>query len=103
MDEKKKTEREEREQLGPYQFEEQMPQEDLSAGELYRATYEKSGATALVFKPAAGMGHPWRAGGHRGCWGLSFRGDSSPRGPCPLDVPKSRKIQAQQPLGIARL
>jgi hypothetical protein len=54
MDEKKKTEGEEREQLGPYQLEEQMPQEDLSAGELYRATHEKSGATALVFKPAAG-------------------------------------------------
>ncbi|MFL5353742.1 hypothetical protein [Archangium sp.] len=53
MDEKKKSEGEAREQLGPYQLEEQMPQEDLSKGELYRATHEKSGATALVFKPAA--------------------------------------------------
>lgn len=54
MDEKKKPEGEAREQLGPYQLEEQMPQEDLSAGELYLATHETSGATALVFKPAAG-------------------------------------------------
>jgi hypothetical protein len=53
MDEKK-TEGKEREQLGPYQLEEQMPQEELRKGELYRATHEKSGATALVFKPTAG-------------------------------------------------
>jgi hypothetical protein len=55
MDEKKKSEAswEERVQLGPYQLEEQMPQEPDSPGELYRATHEKSGATALVLKPAA--------------------------------------------------
>jgi hypothetical protein len=51
MDEEKKWE--ERRQLGPYQLEEQMPQSPDSPGELYRATHEKSGATALVLKPAA--------------------------------------------------
>ncbi len=54
-EEKKKSEAswEERAQLGPYQLEEQMPQSAHSPGELYRATHEKSGATALVLKPAA--------------------------------------------------
>ncbi|HEX8438591.1 hypothetical protein [Archangium sp.] len=55
MDEEKKarTSWEERTQLGPYQLEEQMPQSPHSPGEVYRARHEKSGATALVFKPAA--------------------------------------------------
>ncbi|PTL78812.1 hypothetical protein [Vitiosangium sp. GDMCC 1.1324] len=55
MDEKKKPQEnwEERAQLGPYQLEEQMPQSPDSPGELYRATHEKSGATALVLKPSA--------------------------------------------------
>jgi hypothetical protein len=52
MDEEKKWE--ERTQVGPYQLEEQMPQDPGSPGELYLATHEKSGATALVLKPAAG-------------------------------------------------
>lgn len=53
MDDKKW---EERTQVGPYQLEEQMPQSPDSPGELYRATHEESGATALVLKPAAGSG-----------------------------------------------
>jgi hypothetical protein len=55
MDEKKKSEEnwEEAERLGPYQIHEQVPQSADNQGELYRATHETSGATALVFKPAA--------------------------------------------------
>jgi hypothetical protein len=54
MDEKKsETSWEERTQLGPYRLEEQVPQSAHSQGELYRARHEKSGATALVLKPAA--------------------------------------------------
>ncbi|WP_257451661.1 hypothetical protein [Archangium lipolyticum] len=54
MDEKKKPESnwEEAERLGPYQIHEQVPQSAHEQGELYRATHETSGATALVFKPA---------------------------------------------------
>jgi hypothetical protein len=44
----------EAEQVGPYQLQEQVPQDKYSHGELYRATHETSGATALVFKPTAG-------------------------------------------------
>ncbi|MFY0569775.1 hypothetical protein ACN28E_38930 [Archangium lansingense] len=54
---------EELEQLGPYQLHEQVPQDELRHGELYRATHETSGITALVFKPAEGDGVPpgdWR-------------------------------------------
>jgi hypothetical protein len=51
MDEKKKWE--ERAQVGPYQIEEQMPHDPDSPGELYMATHEETGATALVLKPAA--------------------------------------------------
>jgi hypothetical protein len=55
MDERKKSESrwEEAEQLGPYQLQEQVPQDDYSQGELYRATHETSGVPALVLKPAA--------------------------------------------------
>ncbi len=42
---------EEREQLGPYQLQEQVPQDEHRHGELYRALHETSGATALVLKP----------------------------------------------------
>lgn len=42
---------EESERLGPYQLHEQVPQAARAGGELYRATHETSGATALVFKP----------------------------------------------------
>ncbi|HZH14885.1 MAG TPA: hypothetical protein VE057_11075 [Archangium sp.] len=42
------------EQVGPYQLQEQVAQEEYSRGELYRATHETSGATVLVLKPAAG-------------------------------------------------
>jgi hypothetical protein len=54
MDDKKKPEAswEERAQLGPYQLDEQMPQPPHTPDELYLATHEKSGATALVLKPA---------------------------------------------------
>ena len=50
---KKKTESS-GEQLGPYMLHEQVPQDkgELSRGELYRATHETSGVTALVLKPA---------------------------------------------------
>jgi hypothetical protein len=40
------------EQVGPYQLQEQVAQEESSRGDLYRATHETSGATALVLKPA---------------------------------------------------
>jgi hypothetical protein len=55
MDEQKKSGSrwEEAEQLGPYQLQEQVPQDEYSQGELYRATHETSGAPALVLKPAA--------------------------------------------------
>ncbi|WP_257448008.1 hypothetical protein [Archangium lipolyticum] len=58
MDEKKKSEEkwEEAERLGPYQLHEQVPQSAGNQGELYRATHETSGATALVLKPAAEQG-----------------------------------------------
>ncbi|HYO68316.1 MAG TPA: hypothetical protein VEU33_19775 [Archangium sp.] len=54
MDEEKKPEssEEELEQWGPYQLHEQVPQDEHSRGELYRATHKTSGVTALVFKPA---------------------------------------------------
>ncbi|MFY0566892.1 hypothetical protein ACN28E_24050 [Archangium lansingense] len=53
MDKKAKSSGEELEKLGPYQLHEQVPQDDLSRGELYRATHETSGVTALVLKPAS--------------------------------------------------
>jgi hypothetical protein len=54
VDEQKKSEAsgKDEEQLGPYQLHEQVVQDELSHGELFRATHETSGATALVFKPA---------------------------------------------------
>ncbi len=54
---------EEWEKLGPYQLREQVPQDELRQGELYRATHETSGTVALVFKPPEGDGGPpgdWR-------------------------------------------
>jgi hypothetical protein len=54
---------EESERLGPYQLHEQMPQSEHDRGELYRATHETSGATALVLKPAENGSEPltdWR-------------------------------------------
>ncbi|QRO01218.1 hypothetical protein JRI60_20395 [Archangium violaceum] len=55
MDEQEKSGSrwEDAEQLGPYQLQEQVPQDEYSQGELYRATHETSGAPALVLKPAA--------------------------------------------------
>jgi hypothetical protein len=38
--------------FGPYRLEEQVPQDDYSQGECYRATHETSGASALVRKRA---------------------------------------------------
>jgi hypothetical protein len=54
MDEEKKSESSEVEvdQVGPYQLREQVPQDEYTQGELYRATHETSGAMALVLKPA---------------------------------------------------
>jgi hypothetical protein len=54
VNEEKKSESsgEELEQLGPYQLHEQVPQDEFIRGELYRATHETSGVTALVLKPA---------------------------------------------------
>lgn len=43
-----------RTQVGPYQLEEQLPQDPGTPGELYLATHEETGATALVLKPATG-------------------------------------------------
>jgi hypothetical protein len=54
MDEEQKSRSsEEVEQVGSYQLQEQVPQDEYSRGELYRATHEESGAPALVFKPAS--------------------------------------------------
>jgi hypothetical protein len=52
MDEQKQAEASEEkpEQVGPYQFQEQVPQAARGQEELYRATHETSGATALVLK-----------------------------------------------------
>jgi hypothetical protein len=71
MDEQEKSESrwEEAEQLGPYQLQEQVPQDEYSQGELYRATHETSGAPALVLKPAA-KDEPRRFRWHPG-WGLA--------------------------------
>jgi hypothetical protein len=58
MDEEKKSEAscEEPERLGPYVIQEQVEQEHDSQVELYLATHETSGATALVRKHAAEEG-----------------------------------------------
>ncbi|WP_309896042.1 hypothetical protein [Archangium sp.] len=55
MDERKKSESNEEEaaQVGPYQLEEQVPQDDYSQGALYRASHETSGAPALVRESTA--------------------------------------------------
>ncbi len=46
----------EAEKLGPYLLREQIPQDEQARGALYRATNEKTGATALVLAPAAEEG-----------------------------------------------
>jgi len=58
VDEKKKSEAsgKEPERLGPYLIQEQVQQSDDSQEELYLATHETSGATALVRKHAAEEG-----------------------------------------------
>jgi hypothetical protein len=72
MDEEKKSEASARhpERLGPYLIEEQVQQSADSPVELYLATHETSGATALVRKHAAGEGtapqKDWRV--RLGCW-----------------------------------
>jgi hypothetical protein len=55
MDEQKQAEASEEnpEQLGPYQLQEQVPQAARGQEELYLATHETSGATALVLKLTA--------------------------------------------------
>lgn len=56
MSEKKKPEAkwEEAEHLGPYELHEQVLGAAHHSGELFRATHETSGVTALVFKPGTG-------------------------------------------------
>jgi len=51
MDTEKKSEPD-WEQLGPYHLHEQVPQDELIQGQLYRATHETTGAAALVLKPS---------------------------------------------------
>jgi hypothetical protein len=55
MDEEKKAESsgDEVERVGPYLLQEQVPQEEYSRWELYRATHETTGAPTLLLKPAA--------------------------------------------------
>jgi hypothetical protein len=50
MDEEKESRSsgDEVEQVGPYQLQEQVPQDEYSRGELYRATHETSCATPLT-------------------------------------------------------
>ncbi|WNG48637.1 hypothetical protein F0U60_34385 [Archangium minus] len=52
MDENDESNWEEVERLGSYQLREQVPLDEPSQGELFRAKNETSGATALLFKPA---------------------------------------------------
>jgi hypothetical protein len=72
MDEEKKSEAsgEGPERVGPYLLQEQVQQSEDSQGELYLATHETSGATALVRKHAAEEGtaprKEWRV--RLGCW-----------------------------------
>jgi hypothetical protein len=71
MDEEKKSEasEEEPERLGPYVLQEQVEQDHDSQVELYLATHETSGATALVRKHSeedAEPGKDWRV--HLGSW-----------------------------------
>ncbi|WP_309889880.1 hypothetical protein [Archangium sp.] len=56
MDESKKPESswEDAERLGPYELREQLPQAGYLRGTIYRAIHVITGATALVYKPAAG-------------------------------------------------
>jgi len=56
MDERKKSgsSGEEAEQVGPYQLQEQVPQDDDSQGALYRARHETSGAPTLVREATEG-------------------------------------------------
>ncbi|HYO59761.1 hypothetical protein [Archangium sp.] len=72
MDEEKKSEAggKQPERLGPYLLQEQVQQSHDSPVELYLATHETSGATALVRKHAAqehaAPGKNWRV--RLGCW-----------------------------------
>ncbi|HYO54145.1 hypothetical protein [Archangium sp.] len=72
MDEEKKSEvsGQQPERLGPYLIQEQVQQSADSQVELYLATHETSGATALVRKHAAEQGaapgKEWRV--RLGCW-----------------------------------
>jgi hypothetical protein len=55
MDEEKKSgsSEEEAARVGPYQLQEQVPQEDDSQRSVYRGTHETTGAQTLVLEPAA--------------------------------------------------
>jgi hypothetical protein len=55
MDEEKKSEAswDEPKQVGPYQLQEEVEQDDASRWECYRATHVTSGAQTLVFKRAS--------------------------------------------------
>jgi len=52
--EKPESSWEDAERLGPYELREQMPQAGYLRGTIYRAIHVITGATALVYKPAAG-------------------------------------------------
>ncbi|QRK11255.1 hypothetical protein JQX13_14965 [Archangium violaceum] len=56
MDESDESNWEEVERLGPYQLREQVPLDEHSRGELFRARNETNGAAALLFKPAEADG-----------------------------------------------
>jgi hypothetical protein len=77
MDEAKKSESSwgEVEQVGPYQLQEQVPQDEYSRGELYRAMHETSGAAALVLKPTA---EDKKGSEQLTDWRVRFRSSSSP-------------------------
>ncbi|QRN94509.1 hypothetical protein JRI60_36075 [Archangium violaceum] len=97
MDEKKKAEEkwEEAERLGPYQLHEQVPQSAGNQGELYRATHETSGATALVLKPAAEQGAApvtdWRVQLSGGLVDTADAGESVLARPLPREPFKGQK------------
>jgi hypothetical protein len=73
------------EKLGPYALLEQMPQSHRLVGEFYLATHEVSGASAMVFKPAAG---PEREPPPRGDWQVRYLSSGSP-GYLALEVERS--------------
>ncbi len=83
MDEQKQAEAsgENPDQLGPYQLQEQVPQAIRGQEELYRATHETSGATALVLKLNTEQG-----GAAPKDWRVSLISSSAPPGYVAMQV-----------------